>query len=137
MSAMCTADILVRRARTRMSAVRTHQSNVEITLVRRRFQLLHDLVDREARRGLAWREVLERRKKLRNEGLRGDEHKHPLGPPALIPHRIDFIRMLERVGTQIEQLRKPQEGEGIRPDVKPMRPLFREHDLVFLVAQIE
>ncbi len=48
-----------------------------------------------------------------------------------------MIGTLERVGSEVENLGQSQWYKGFLPYIKPFRPLLREHDLPFVVAQVQ
>src|SRR5262249_28756791 len=97
-------------------------------------QLLHHLINAEARRLLSRREVLERLDELLHERLCRNKQERPLQRPVVVGIRRD-IRPLVRVRAQIEQLGQPPAHKRFGPDIERAgRLLLAEYDLPVLVA---
>src|SRR5262245_24330518 len=69
----------------------------------RRLQLRNGLVDREARRVLPRRELLEGLEELGDDGRRGQDEDAVVDDPVPVRVRRD-VGALERIGTQVEEL---------------------------------
>ena len=88
----------------------------------RRLELLDHLVDREARRLLPRRELLERLEELRRDRVAASDDVGVVEDPVVVRVR-GHVGALERVGAQVEELRDAQRHERLGPD--PQRPLRR------------
>src|SRR5215470_9936676 len=95
-------------------------------------KLLHDLLDREAARPLAWWKLLEALQMLCNKRLRRQQHESVLYEPSHVIARL-VLAPLERIGPQVEQPGRTQLHQGLRPHIEAMRLLLHEHRLPFLV----
>ena len=97
---------------------------------------LQSLVEAEAAGLLARREFLERGEKLTHVLLRRHEHEGVVhAPPSVVDAFV--VGALERIGAQVEELRKTQGHERVLPDIQAVRALFREDDLPLVVAQAD
>src|SRR6516165_5663757 len=97
-------------------------------------QLFHGLLDREAARLLARRELLKALEVLRHERLRWDQHEGVLDEPPHVVARL-VLAPLKWIRTQVEQPGQAQLHQRLCPDIEAMRPLLQEHGLPLLVAQ--
>jgi Putative MetA-pathway of phenol degradation len=95
-------------------------------------QLLHDLIDAEARRPLPWRELLECRDELTHDGLcRYDDESVP-EYPIIVGVRRDFGALIG-IHAQIEQRRGPRAHERLPPHrQRPFGSLLTKHDFPIL-----
>src|SRR5262245_38787649 len=80
-------------------------------------QLLHHLVDAEAGRLLAWREVLEALDPLPDEGLRRHQQEGAVCQPVGVVDGF-VLRLLERVAAQVEDARDAELHEWFRPHLE-------------------
>src|SRR5690242_10574926 len=71
-------------------------------------ELLHHGFRRPAIRTLAWRELNHGLHILRDERARRQQHKDSIGTPLFIEQIAGYIRLLERIGAKVEELRKLQ-----------------------------
>src|SRR5262245_10453057 len=88
--------------RNRSRLVNMGCSAVRSVARRRISQLLHRLLDREAARPLARRELLEALQMLSHQGLRRDQHEGMLDEPAHVVAGL-VLGALERIRAQVEQ----------------------------------
>src|SRR6185369_8806390 len=98
-------------------------------------RLIERLVDAEARRLLARRELLEGLEEHADQSLGRHEEEHAVGSPLLVEHGRVFAGPLERVTPQVEERRETQPNERLLPDSEAVRALLHEVDLPVLVAQ--
>src|SRR5262249_25977353 len=75
--------------------------------------LLHHLIEAEARGLLSGREVLEAREPVRDVSLCGYEQIDALDPPHRIADRF-MTRPLGRIGAHVGHRRQPQAGRWLR-----------------------
>jgi hypothetical protein len=83
-------------------------------------ELLHDLFDREAAGLLPRRELSERRQVLGDYPLRGNHDKQVLDKSLVVLSDL-LLPALEWIGTQGEQLRRPQPDERLHPNFETVR----------------
>src|SRR5690348_2281868 len=117
---------------------RTSLAAVVRQTVKAALHLLDDLVDREARRPLARRIVLEGGQELGDQRLHR-EHDRPGVPhhPVVIAVRGD-VGPLIGIGPKVEYLGQAQSRERLGPDAQCAGgALLLEHDLPILVAHID
>lgn len=88
-----------------------------------RQELLHHLIDGEARRLLAWWVLNKCVQEIANELLRRQEQVNVINYPVPVGVRGD-VRPLEGVCAQVEELRKPQGHQRFLPDSKGALPLL-------------
>src|SRR4030095_4331823 len=97
-------------------------------------ELLHDLVDAEARRLLARRELLEARDPPGDEDLGRHEPENASNQPVVVVDGV-VIGALEGIAAEVEDLRHAQIDHRLRPDVEAFRALLLEDSLPVLVAE--
>src|SRR5262249_50480127 len=97
-------------------------------------ELLHDLVDAEARGPLARWKLLEARDPFRHKALGGHEEKDPPSQPVVVVDGV-VVRPLERIAPEVEELRDAQIDHGLRPDLEALSALLLEDSLPVLVAK--
>src|SRR5262252_4798452 len=119
-----TMDTVLRRIRR---AARVPVDARRAASVLRGSELSHHLVEIEARRPLADREVLEALEPLRDQRLRGHQHERALDLPVAIEERLRPA--LERIGSQVVDLRHAEARELPLPDAEPRVLLLLERDL--------
>src|SRR5262249_58048276 len=97
-------------------------------------ELLHHLIEAEARGLLPRREILEAREPPRDIGLRRDEQVDALDPPGRVADRL-VVGALERIRTQVVEGRQPKVYERLLPDAEAVGALLGEDELPAVVAQ--
>src|SRR4051794_13187995 len=93
------------------------EADAALSISAGRRQFLHHLIDGKTRRLLSRWVILERRQKLANDRLCGDQEEYVIHQPVIIGIRGD-IGTLVGVGPQIEDLRNPQVSERLGPELK-------------------
>src|SRR5215467_11382594 len=100
-------------------------------------QLCQNLVYAKAAGFLARREFLKRFEELSDDGLRRYTNIGMVEPPVVIGVRRD-VRLLIRIGPQVEELRKPQGSERFLPyQQSSLGTLFSKNKLPVVVAQTD
>src|SRR5258705_12609668 len=97
-------------------------------------QRLHHLVERETANFLARRKFLESGKETPNVLLRRHEQEGAVGSPVGIVH-ADVIPLLERIGTQVEDLRNAQHDKRFLPDREALSTLLGKDNFPLVVTQ--
>ena len=93
------------------------------------------MIDREARRLLPGRIILEGRQELADIGFRRDHQEGVVEQPVVITVGRD-VGALVRIEPEIENHRHPQVGEGLGPHLECSRhPLLGEDKFPIVVAQ--
>src|SRR4051812_11006513 len=91
-------------------------------------ELLYRVVDGERCRFLAWWKLFKRLQELSCDGRAVEHQEDAIQQPIPVCIRR-YVCMLVRIGPQIEQLRRPQLGEGLKPNLQRARaPLLHEDD---------
>src|SRR5262245_58656037 len=91
--------------------------------------LVHDLIDAEARGFLARRVFLEALQKLCHSALGGNQNEDVVENPIPVSVGGD-VRHFIRIRTQVENLRHAQRHKRLGPDLhRSLGALFHEHDL--------
>src|SRR5262245_63880786 len=112
-----------------------HESAALLAASRAFPQLCQNLVHAEAACFLARREFLKRFEELSDDGLRRHTNIGMVEPPVVIGVRRD-VRLLIRIGPQVEELRKPQGSERFFPyQQSSLGALFGKNKLPVIVAQ--
>src|SRR4029434_6589712 len=78
-------------------------------------ELLHHGFRRPGIRTLAWRELNHGLHILGDEGAGRQQHKDSICTPLFIVQITGYIRLLEWIGAKVEELRKLQREEWLRP----------------------
>src|SRR5262244_2218102 len=100
-------------------------------------QLCQNLVHAEAACFLARREFLKRFEEFSDDGLRRHTNIGMVEPPVIIGVRRD-VRLLIRIGPQVEELRKPQGSERFLPyQQSSLGALFGKNKFPVVVAQTD
>src|SRR5215467_1258282 len=97
--------------------------------------LFERLIDAEAGRLLARRELFKRLEEFTYQGLGGNKHKHSVRRPFAIEDCRVNVSALERIAANVEELREAQPNERLLPDAHSRRPLLHEVDLPLINAQ--
>src|SRR5690349_6523753 len=95
-------------------------------------EFLYHLVDAEARRPGAGRELFKGLEPLGNQRLRRDKGKESIGHPFVVEHTL--VAALERIGAQVEKLGEPHFRERLPPYAEPRVAMLFKHDLPFVHA---
>src|SRR5437588_7244197 len=96
---------------------------------------LERLIDAEARRALSRWEVLERREKLPDDGLRGHEQKRAVTLPFAVEQRGVLGGPFEWVTSQVVNIRGPFRDQRLLPHAKAVGALLHERALPVSDAQ--